>query len=111
MAIANNMQIERQGLHNEPTSRSFPKVRGGTCEFCGVLDQYAAAEHQYKLCEHYRGMQLHCSYCPSERNPDDVIKKSVMKIYDHPEKPGKLIVVCDNYECEKNHQERFRINS
>lgn len=111
MATANNMRIERQGLYTEPTSRRYPTVRGGTCEFCGVMDHNIDAHNQYKLCEHYRGMQLSCSYCPAEKDPDDVIKHSVMKVFDKPGEPGTLVVVCDHYDCEKKHQDRFRVNS
>lgn len=105
------MQIERQGLHTEPLTRRHPEVRGGTCEFCGLIDQNVEATQQYKLCQHYRGMQLQCSYCPAEKDPDEIIRHSVMNVYDHPEKQGKLIVVCDAYDCVNKHRNRFRVSA
>lgn len=107
MANANTKRIERQGFSTEPYTRRYPEVRGGICEYCGVVDKNVASEHQYKLCEHFRGMQLACSYCANEKDPNDVIYHSKMNIYDHPTDPNSLVVVCDSYECTRRHQQRF----
>lgn len=103
-------QIERQGLRAEPYTRRHPQVRGGICEFCGVLDRNVPSEHQYKLCPHYRGMQLRCSYCNESKNPDDVIGHSVLNVAEHPDDTNKLIVWCDSYECSRAHEARFKIS-
>ena len=65
--------IERQGDVSAPYSRRFPQIRGGVCEFCGVIDPNQPSQHQYKLCPHYRGMQMRCTYCPETKEPDDII--------------------------------------
>ena len=105
-----NMRVERQGSQSEPFVVHYPQVRGGICEFCGVLDRNVASEHQYKLCPHFRGMQLACSYCDAAKNPDDVVGHSVMNITEHPSQPGVLVACCASYECVKKHHERFQLN-
>jgi hypothetical protein len=102
------MQVERQGDDSSAYSRRFPEVRGGICEYCGVIDQNYPSESQYKLCEHYRGLQLRCTYCPASKDPDDVINHAVMKVAEHPDNPGKLVVWCDSYDCAKAHLARFK---
>jgi hypothetical protein len=104
---ANSKMIERQGSGTQPAVHRYPEVRGGVCEWCGVLDPNVPSEHQYKLCPHYRGQQLECSYCDAKKNPEEVIYKSVINVYDHPYDANKLVVVCDAYECVKRHRERF----
>lgn len=107
MAPVRQKTIERQGARSEPYTRRLPQVRGGVCEFCGVLDPNVSAEHQYKLCPHYRGMQLRCSYCDETKNPDDVVGHATLNVAEHPDNPDKLIVWCDSYNCSKAHIERF----
>lgn len=102
------MRVERQGSASEPYVRHHPQVRGGICEFCGVLDPSVPSQFQYKMCPHYRGMQLWCSYCPADKNPDEVNYHAVLNIVDHPFKPHTLLVVCNATECEKKFQEEFR---
>lgn len=104
------MYVERQGELASPYTRRFPEVRGGICEYCGVIDPKYPSEYQYKLCEHYRGKQLFCSYCPPEKNPDDVINHSILKIAEHPDNPNKMVVWCDSFECSKKHLARFNTN-
>lgn len=100
-------QIERQGDKSVPYTEYYPQVRGGICEYCGVLDKNVPSEFQYKLCGHYRGMQLRCSYCEESKNPNDVIYHSVLNIHGHPDNPDKLVIVCDAYECSRKHEARF----
>lgn len=99
--------IERQGDLSVPYTRRYPQVRGGTCEFCGVLDKNVPSEHQYKLCPHYRGMQLRCSYCDATKDPDQIVYHSNINVAEHPDNPDKLIVWCDSYECSRAHEARF----
>jgi len=102
-------RIERQGARGAPVVRRYPEVRGGTCEFCGVIDRNVPAIYQYKLCEHYRGLDLRCSYCPEEKDPNDINYRSILNVYDSPTDPNSLITVCDNYECQRAHQQRFQL--
>lgn len=102
--------IERQGGRSEPFVRHHPRVISGICEFCGVLDRNQPSEYQYKLCPHYRGLQLQCSYCPDSKNPDEVIGHASLNIMEHPDNPDKLIVVCDSYSCSEKHLARFQRN-
>ena len=105
------MRVERSGNSGAPVSRRFPEVRGGICEFCGVLDNNVPSQFQYKLCPHYRGMQLACSYCPAASDPDDVVYHEKLNIAEHPDNPEKLIVWCGKYDCSKKHLERFQLNN
>lgn len=102
------MRIERQGAQSAPYSRRFPEIRAGICEFCGVLDPNTPAQFQYKLCGHYRGMQARCSYCPESKDPDDVVYHENLRVAEHPDKPGILIMWCGSYECSRKHTERFK---
>lgn len=102
------MHIERQGNLSEPYVRHFPDIRGGICEFCGVLDRNVPSHYQYKLCPHYRGMDARCSYCPETKNPEEVVTQSGMIVVEHPDKPGMLIMCCNSYDCAKAHQTRFK---
>lgn len=102
------MRVERQGSLSEPYTRRFPEVRGGICEWCGVLDKNVPSQFQYKLCPHFRGMQLRCSYCPENKDPDDVVYHSDLKVAEHPDNPNTLIVWCSSYECSRAHETRFK---
>jgi len=85
--------IERQGSRTVPVTRRWPQVRGGVCEFCGVVDKNYPSTEQYKLCPHFREIgELRCSYCDETKNPDDIIYHSVLNVAGHPDKPDKLIV-------------------
>jgi hypothetical protein len=102
-----NMQVERSGDFNSPSSFRYPQVRGGICEYCGVLDGNQPSHYQYKLCSHYRGLQLRCTYCPAAKDADDVINHANLNIASHPDNPNTLVVWCDSYECSKAHEARF----
>lgn len=108
--LPRHKQVERQGDRAEPYVHYHPMVRGGICEWCGVMDKNVESKDQYKLCPHYRGMLLRCSYCPDDKNPDDIARRSVLQVMDSPTEPGTLIVVCDSYDCSKRHIERFKRN-
>lgn len=103
--------LERQGDVSAPYSLRSPQVRGGICEFCGVIDPNQPSQYQYKLCPHYRGMQLRCTYCPAVKDSDDVIYHSTLNVAEHPDNPDKLVVWCDSYECSKKHVERFKVGA
>lgn len=106
-------QTERiEGVMAQYT-RVYPKIYGGICEKCGVLDKDAPSTHQYKLCEHYRGMELNCSYCDPTKDSTEVTRISKLYVYDHPYKKDSygrpvLGVVCDSYNCQAQFNEEFR---
>lgn len=103
------MEVERIGNLASGVTYVYPEVRGGICEHCGVIDGNYPSEYQYKLCNHYRGKQLACSYCPASKNQDEVINHSVLRVLMHPDNPKKLIVHCNSYECLKKHEERWNV--
>lgn len=102
------MRVERSGAQSEPYTRRFPQIRGGICEFCGVLDKNVASQYQYKLCPHYRGMQARCTYCPENKDPDEVVYHADMNVAEHPDNPNTLIMWCNSYECSRAHEKRFK---
>lgn len=102
-----NMRLTPRGASNIPLSRVFPKVIGGTCEFCGTLDPYQPGQYQYKLCPHYRGMDLKCVYCPQSKDQDEVVRNSSLNVWEHPYHPGELVIWCGSYECIRAHEKAF----
>lgn len=109
-------QNERRGGMTVPYTKMYPLIKGGQCDFCGVMDRNQPAIYQYKLCPHFRGIVpqegLECSYCDPTKDPNEVIRYSVMKVHDHPydkDELGrpKLVTVCDSYECSTKHGNRF----
>jgi hypothetical protein len=105
------MELETMDGSGSGYTQSFPQVRGGICEYCGVIDSNYPSEYQYKLCPHYRGKQLRCMYCPQTKDPDDVINHSVLRVLQHPEHKGRLIVHCNAYECLKKHEQRWKVSN
>ena len=102
--------MERQGADTVPSSRRFPSIRGGQCEFCGVIDPRYPAHLQYKLCEHYRGMEAKCSYCPREKDQTEVVRMSKFNVAEHPYQPGTILMWCNATECAGKHLERFKVS-
>src|SRR3990167_7344483 len=99
--------LERQGATTEAVTARLPEIRGGVCEFCGVLDGNVPAQFQYQLCPHFRGLgEMRCSYCDEAKNPTDVILKANLKVAAHPDHPSKLVVWCDSFECSDKHLKR-----
>ena len=103
-----NMKLTPRGASSEPVSRRFPQIRGGQCAFCGTLDSTQPGDLQYKLCPHYRGMEMKCVYCPLNKDQEEVVRNSTLNVAEDPYNPGTLIVWCGSYECSKKHLERFR---
>lgn len=102
------MRVERQGSQSEPFTRRFPQIRGGICEFCGVMDKNVPSQYQYKICPHYRGMQARCTYCPENKDPDEVIYHADLNVAESPDNPNVLIMWCNSYECSRAHEKRFK---
>jgi hypothetical protein len=109
-ASPRSMRLERQGATNVQVSRRFPQIRGGQCEFCGVIDPNQPGHLQYKLCEHYRGMEAQCIYCPREKDQTEVVRISKLNVAEHPDKPGVLLMWCNSTECSQKHLERFKVS-
>lgn len=94
-------------------TRVYPRVVGGICERCGVLDKNRDSEDQYKLCEHYRGLTLECNYCDASKDQREVTRISELYVYDHPtqkDAQGRpaLAVVCDSFTCRSRFDADFR---
>ena len=87
------------------TTRVYPRIYGGLCEKCGVLDKNMDAIYQYKLCEHYRGLSIECNYCDPTKDQNEVTRISQLYVYDHPtmrDSKGQpmLGAVCDSFICQ-----------
>ena len=98
-------ETEKKGGITSSYTRVYPRIYGGLCEKCGVVDKNQPSEYQYKLCEHYRGMSLECSYCDPTRDQKEVTRISQLYVYDHPHKKDSmgrpvLGVVCDSFTCQ-----------
>ena len=106
-----NMRLTPRGATSAPMSRVFPKVLGGTCEYCGTIDPYQPGQYQYKLCTHYKGMDLKCVYCPPSKDQDEVVRNSRLIVQEHPYRPGELVVRCSSFECIKKHEEAFKTSA
>lgn len=104
-----NKRTGRYAAGGVPMSRKWPDVRGGVCEWCGVIDPNTPSQFQYKLCEHYRGLQLACDYCGGQRDQDDNIYHSTFLIHDHPDNPDLLVIRCNSYKCVEKHEQRFKV--
>ena len=103
-----NMRLTPRGTVSSPVSRVFPQIKGGQCEFCGTIDPYQSGDVQYKLCQHYRGMEMRCAYCPQSKDQDEVVRNSTLQVREHPYRPGELLVWCGSFECTKKHNEAFK---
>lgn len=86
------------------TTRVYPRVKGGICDFCGILDPQTDSQDQYKLCPHYRGMSLECNYCDPTKDQREITRISDLYVYDHPYDKDSLgrpriAVVCNSFTC------------
>lgn len=108
MAIAK--QIERKGSTTSPVVGVYPTVRAGICDRCGVVDSNYPSTDQYKLCEHYRGHTLGCSYCANTTDQNEVVRYSILQVFDSPTNPNELVVVCNASMCVDKHYKRFQQN-
>ena len=100
-----NRETVRKGGVQGYTTRVYPKIYGGICEKCGVLDHNQDSTYQYKLCEHYRGLSLECNYCEPTKDQNEVTRISQLYVYDHPTRRDSqgqpaLGVVCDAFTCQ-----------
>lgn len=105
--LPRNMRVERSGNTSAQYSTRWPQIRGGTCEFCGVLDQNTPAQFQYKLCPHFRGMTARCTYCPENKDPDEVVYHQNLNVATHPDDSNTIIMWCNLSACSEAHLKRF----
>jgi hypothetical protein len=110
--VSTRETVRKQGAMGHVT-RVYPKVYGGICEKCGVLDQNVESQDQYKLCEHYRGLSLECNYCDATKDQREVTRISKLYVYDHPTQRGAdgrpaLAVVCDSFTCTSKFNAEYR---
>lgn len=104
-----NMRLTPRGVTSAPMSRVFPEIRGGQCEYCGTIDPNQPGHLQYKLCPHYRGMDMKCVFCPSHRDQEEVIRHSRLIVREHPYHPGELVTLCGEFECLKKFETAFKV--
>lgn len=109
--MPNQMKVERVGTFTSGVVAKFPEVRGGTCEYCGVVDQNVDSKEiqQYQLCPHYRGMVLRCRYCPASKDASDISAHSVLRVLQHPDKPDTLLIHCNSFECMEKLKKEFQV--
>ncbi len=106
-------QTERKGGVSGFTTRIYPRVIGGVCEKCGILDKDAPSTDQYRMCEHYRTIgMLECSYCDPTKDVQEMTRISNLYIYDHPYKKDEygrpvLGCVCDSFTCQDKFNKEF----
>ena len=109
--VTRQRRIERRGAQTVAYTRRLPQIRGGICEFCGVVDPNVPSQFQYQLCPHFRGLgEMRCSYCDENLNPVDVLLHSVLNIAEHPNNPDELVVWCNSYPCSAKHEARFKVS-
>ena len=104
--------VRKEGQMGART-RVYPKVKGGICDWCGVVDNNRDSVDQYKLCPHYRGLTLECNYCDAAKDQREVTRISNLYVYDHltqrgPDGLPALAVVCDAFTCTSKFNEEFR---
>ena len=104
--------VERRVDSGSPEATKLPTVRGGICDFCGVLDSSLPPHEQYKLCPHYKGTDLRCTYCPLDTRfevmgADGFIGNRIYSIFEFPVGSGRLTVVCNDLKCQDKHMKRF----
>lgn len=103
------MRIGRNEGPEGLVSRWYPKIYAGVCESCGVIDPNKPGAVQYKLCPHYAGMDMKCSFCKETANHPEVVRMSTMIIRDDPHVPGQLVTCCNSYECTRRFKEKYGI--
>ena len=102
-------RLERQGGSSAPSSERYPQIRGGTCEYCGVMDSNQPAEMQYRLCSHFRDLgEIRCSYCDETQDPKEVMLKAKINVAVDPDNNSNVIAWCNTTKCADKHIARFQ---
>lgn len=101
----------RQGNASAPMTARFPRIIGGVCEKCGVIDSNQASEVQYTLCPHFRNMGLvRCEYCDPSKDPMEVIRVANMNVAFSPNSTAenpKVMAWCNSLKCADAHLARY----
>lgn len=105
-----SMRLTPPGESNELMVRTFPRIKGGVCEHCGVIDPNYPGNVQYKFCQHYKGRDMKCVFCKENADHADVVRLSDMKVFEDPYAPGHLVTLCGSYECTKKFRAKYHLN-
>lgn len=111
MTQPKDLQFSRPGESNNLYVTTYPRIVGGTCEHCGVIDPNYPGSVQYKLCQHYKGMEMKCVFCKENADHDDVVRQSTMKVIEDPYRPGHLVTLCGSYECTRKYEQKYHITN
>lgn len=109
MTELKDMKLSGAGETYGLQSRKFPTIYGGVCEECGVIDNNQPGEAQYKLCKHYQGRDMRCSFCKESADHDEVIRMSTLLVKEDPYAPGQLVTLCGSYECTRKFEAKYHI--
>lgn len=104
-----DLVLTQPGQANVPMSRRFPRVLGGQCEHCGTLDKNVDGRYQYKICPHFKDMNLKCVFCKESADHDEVIRHSELLVMEDPQYPGRLLTLCGQFECNKKFEDKYGI--
>lgn len=110
---APTVKLERNSPSMSGVSYRFPRIIGGVCESCGIIDRNLASELQYTKCKHYKDLydtqgQFRCSYCDETVDPVAVVKAHTLNVATHPDDPSRLVLWCGSYKCLQKHEKRFK---
>lgn len=105
------MPLSGAGNSGGLTTRLHPRIIGGVCEYCGVLDSNVEGKYQYKLCKHYKDREMKCSFCKESADHDDVIRQSTLLVKDDPYNPGFLVTLCGRFDCTRKFEEKYHIKA
>lgn len=103
------MRLTQPGQSNELVVRQFPWIKGGQCDYCGVVDPNYPGDQQYKFCMHYASRNMKCVFCKESADHDDVIRMSSMKVIEDPYAPGNLVTMCGSYECTRKFEQKYHL--
>lgn len=108
--LPKDLRLTPPGQSNGLQVVFYPRIKGGTCEACGVIDVNYPGHVQYKLCPHYKGMELKCVFCKQSADHEDVVRMSDMIAHSDPYSPKNLVTLCGSYECTKKYEEKYHIS-
>jgi len=75
-----------------------------------IVDGEPVAESEESGCRHnhnYKGLQIRCSYCPRDADMRAVVKSRTLYVFEHPDKPNVLIMVCNDFRCRQKHLKKY----
>lgn len=107
--LPKDLRLTRPGESSELLARSFPNIKGGVCDYCGVIDKNVPGHLQYKLCPHYQGMEMKCTFCKETADHTDVIRMSDLIVKEDPYAPGNLVTLCQGYECTRKFRQKYHL--